>query len=138
VPTCQAVATNILVTQSDGIEVSGNKAGLSQVPIFVDGNHAHVCDNEAFAANVFDDIRIEGRSAEVAGNRLFNGAESAVLLMGNNSSVQQNEIGDSTIGILEASGSTANLIADNRFFATPTRIQDPATRSLAKAIQPMR
>jgi hypothetical protein len=138
VPTCQAVATNILVTQSDGIEVSGNKAGLSQVPIFVDGNHAHVCDNEAFAANVFDDIRIEGRSAEVAVNRLFNGAESAVFLMGNNSSVQQNEIGDSTIGILEASGSTANLIVDNRFFATPTRVQDPAMRSLAKAIQPMR
>ncbi len=58
--------------------------------------------------------------------------------MGNNSSVQQNEIGDSTIGILEASGSTANLIADNRFFATPIRVQDPATHSLAKAIQPMR
>jgi nitrous oxidase accessory protein NosD len=138
VATCQAVATDILVTQSDGIEVSGNKAGLSQVPIFIDGNRACVFDNKTFAVNVFDDIRIEGRSAEITGNRLFNGAESAIFLMGNNSSVQQNEIGDSTIGILEASGSTANLIADNRFFATPVRVQDPATNSLAKAIQPMR
>jgi len=138
VATCQAVATDILVTQSDGIEVSGNKAGLSQVPIFVDGNHARVCDNETFAASVFDGIRVQGNSAEVAGNRLFNGAESAIFLMGNNNFVQQNEIGDSSIGILEASGSTANLIADNRFFATPIRFQDPATRKLAKALQPMR
>jgi len=138
VATCQAVATDILVTQSDGIEVSGNKAGLSQVLIFIDGNRARVFDNKTFAVNVFDDVRIEGRSAEITGNRLFNGAESAIFLMGNNSSVQQNEIGDSTIGILEASGSTANLIADNRFFATPIRVQDPATHSLAKAIQPMR
>jgi len=138
VATCQAVATNILVTQSDGIEVSGNKAGLSQVPIFIDGNRASVFDNKTFAVNVFDDIRIEGRSAEITGNRLFNGAESAIFLMGNNSSVQQNEIGDSTIGILEASGSTANLIAHNRFFATPIRVQDPTSHSLAKAIQPMR
>jgi nitrous oxidase accessory protein NosD len=138
VATCQAVATDILVTQSDGIEVSGNKAGLSQVPIFVDGNQARVCDNETFAASVFDGIRVQGNSAEVAGNRLFNGAESAIFLMGNNNFVQQNEIGDSSIGILEASGSTANLIADNRFFATPIRFQDPAARKLAKALQPMR
>src|SRR5271170_5549652 len=130
VATCQAAATDILVTQSDGIEVSGNKAGLSQVPIFVDGNHARVCDNETFAASVFDGIRVQGNSAEITGNRLFNGAESAIFLMGNNNFVQQNEIGDSSIGILEASGSTANLIAGNRFFATPIRVQDPAARKL--------
>ena len=138
VATCQAVATDILVTQSDGVEVSGNKAGLSQVPIFVDGNHARVCDNETFAASVFDGIRVQGNSAEITGNRLFNGAESAIFLMGNDNFVQQNEIGDSSIGILEASGSTANLIAGNRFFATPIRVQDPAARKLAKALQPMR
>jgi nitrous oxidase accessory protein NosD len=138
VATCQSVATDILVTQSDGVEVSGNRAGLSQVPIFIDGNHARVSKNQTFAASVFDDLRIEGRSAEIADNRLFNGAESAIFLMGNNSFVHDNEITDSSIGILEASGSTGNILIDNRFFATPIPVQDPASHSLAKMIQPMR
>ena len=138
VGTCPAVATDILVTQSDGVEVSGNRAGLSQVPIFIDGNHARVFKNQTFAVSVFDDLRIEGRSAEVADNRLFNGAESAIFLMGNNSFVHENEITDSTIGILEASGSTGNILVNNRFFATPIPVQDPSVHSLAKMIQPMR
>jgi len=138
VATCQSVATDILVTQSDGVEVSGNRAGLSQVPIFIDGDHARVSSNQTFAASVFDDLRVEGRSAEVTDNRLFNGAESAIFLMGNNSFVHENEITDSTIGILEASGSTGNILVNNRFFATPIPVQDPSAHSLAKMIQPMR
>jgi len=37
VDTCAAVATNILVTQSDGVEITDNRAGISQVGISFTG-----------------------------------------------------------------------------------------------------
>src|SRR5713226_2159271 len=60
VDTCTAVATNILVTQSDGVEVTDNGVGISQVGIFLHGNHGLLTRNETFASSVFDGIRLEG------------------------------------------------------------------------------
>jgi hypothetical protein len=135
---CAAVATNILVTQSDGVEVSGNKAGISQVAIFVNGNGAEVERNETFAANVFDGIRVEGNQAEVRRNRVFNGAEAGIFVMGNNSVLEDNVITEAVIGILKETGSMGNLIAMNRFFDTPIAVQDPSPAGLANKIQPQR
>ena len=50
VDTCQAVATNILVTQSDGVQVSNNRVGISQVGIFIHGNQGLVTGNATFAS----------------------------------------------------------------------------------------
>jgi hypothetical protein len=136
--TCTAVATNILVTQSDGVEVSGNRAGISQVAIFVDGNVAEVEENETFAASVFDGIRVEGNQAEVRRNRVFNGAESGIFLMGNNNVVEDNVITEAAIGILKEAGSTGNVIAKNRFFDVPIPVQDPAAAGANKMLQPQR
>lgn len=136
--TCQAVATNILVAQSDEIEVFGNRIGLSQIPIYVIGNRAAVRDNEAFAVSVFDDIRVEGNGSEIDGNRVFNGAESGIFLMGNNNLLTRNTITEAPVGIFEASGSKGNLHFDNRFFDTTRRVEDPASVSLATIIQPRR
>ncbi len=138
VATCTAVATNILVTQSDGVEVSGNKAGISQVAIFVDGNGAAVERNETFATSVFDGIRVEGNQAEVRRNRVFNGAESGIFVMGNNNVLEDNVITEAAIGILKETGSTGNVIAMNRFFDTPIAVQDPGPSGSAKMIQPQR
>jgi nitrous oxidase accessory protein NosD len=135
---CAAVATNILVTQSDGVEVSGNKAGISQVAIFVNGNGAEVERNETFAANVFDGIRVEGNQAEVRRNRVFNGAEAGIFVMGNNNVLEDNVITEAAIGILKETGSMGNLIAMNRFFDTPIAVQDPSPAGLANKIQPQR
>jgi nitrous oxidase accessory protein NosD len=135
---CAAVATNILVTQSDGVEVSGNKAGISQVAIFVNGNGAEVERNETFAANVFDGIRVEGNQAEVRRNRVFNGAEAGIFVMGNNNVLEDNVITEAAIGILKETGSMGNLIALNRFFDTPIAVQDPSPAGLANKIQPQR
>jgi Periplasmic copper-binding protein (NosD) len=138
VSTCQTVATNILVTQSDGVEISGNKAGISQVAIFVDGNDAEVEGNETFAASVFDGIRVEGNQTEVRRNLVFNGAESGIFILGNNNVVEDNVITEAPIGIFKDTSSMGNLIAMNRFFDTPIAVQDPASAGLAKIIQPKR
>ena len=136
--TCATVATNILVTQSDGVEVSGNTAGISQVNIFVHGNNASVERNETFAATVFDNIRIQGDQSTVRQNRVFNGAESGIFLSGNNNIVADNVITDATVGVLKDTGSSGNIIAANRFFNTPVAVQDPRLVDVARLISPKR
>jgi len=136
--TCQFVATNILVTQSDGVEISRNRAGISQVAIFVAGNNASVLRNETFAAFVFDGVRIEGNQAHVRDNQVFNGAEAGIFLLGNNNVVRENVITEAPIGILKDTSSMGDLIAANLFFDTPIKVQDPPSAGLAKALQPKR
>jgi nitrous oxidase accessory protein NosD len=138
VQTCQSVATNILVSGSDGVRISGNTAGLSQVPIFIDGNNAQIFDNEAFSAYVFDALRVQGDNSQIHRNRLYNSSESAIYIMGNNNHISENAIEDSPIGILLARGAYGNLLFANFFAATPIEIQDPQAQSLARAVQPMR
>jgi parallel beta-helix repeat protein len=138
IATCATVATNILVTQSDGVEVSGNTAGISQVNIFVDGNNAEIERNETFAPVVFDGIRVQGDQSVVRRNQVLNGAESGIFLSGNNNVVADNTITEAAIGILKDIGSSGNIIAGNHFFNTPVRVQDPQLISVAKLISPKR
>jgi hypothetical protein len=135
---CAAVATNILVVQSDAVEVSGNSAGISQVNIFVAGNTASIEHNETFATAVFDGIRVEGDQSRVRHNKIFNGAESAIFLAGNNNVVTNNTITEADIGILKDTGSTGNIISGNRFFDTPVTVKDPQRIDVAKLISPKR
>ncbi len=138
VATCATVATNILVTQSDGVEISGNTAGIGQVNIFVDGNNARVDDNRTFATSVFDGIRIEGNQSRVRQNHVLNGAESGIFLSGNNNIVAENVVTEAAIGILKDTGSFGNIIAGNHFFNTPVSFQDPNSADVAKLISPKR
>jgi len=137
VSTCTTVATNILVTQSDGIEVSGNTAGISQVNIFVDGNDAEIKRNETFASLVFDGIRLEGDGSGVRENHVYNGAESGIFLSGNSNVVTDNVITEAAVGILKATGSSGN-IRGNRFFNAPVTVQDPQSIDVAKLTSPKR
>lgn len=137
VSTCQAVATNILVTQSDGVTVTRNTAGISNVGIFVDGNSATITSNQTFASSVFDGIRLEGNSSTVQTNDVFNGAEAGIYLAGNNNVIRRNTITEAAVGILKATGSSGNLIQNNRIFDSPVTIQDPAER-VATLISPVR
>lgn len=138
VASCTAVATNILVEQSDGVEVSGNRAGISQVAIFVNGNQEQIERNETFATSVFDGIRVEGDQSQVRRNRIFNGAESGIFILGNNNVLEDNVITEAAIGIFKETGSMGNLIAMNRFFDVPVAVQDPVVPGLTKMIQPKR
>ncbi len=138
VDTCQAVATNILVTQSDGVEVTDNRAGISQVGIFVHGNQGLVSRNETFASSVFDGIRIEGDGNRVRHNRVFNGAESGIFVAGNNNVVEHNKITEAAVGILKEVGSLGNVIRFNEVFDTLVAVQDPASSGLAGVVSPER
>jgi parallel beta-helix repeat protein len=138
VDTCQAVATNILVAQSDGVEVTDNSAGINQVGIFVDGNQGLVARNETFASSVFDGIRVEGDGNRVRHNRVFNGAESGIFLAGNNNVVEHNKITEAAIGILKQAGSLGNVILFNEVFDTLVAVQDPASLGLARVVSPER
>jgi len=138
VSTCTAVATNILVTQSDDVEVSGNTAGISQVNVFVHGNNAEIERNETFASVVFNGIRLEGDQSRVRQNHVLNGAESGIFLSGNNNVVADNVVTEAAIGILKETGSSGNIIRGNRFFNTPVLVQDPQILDVVKLISPKR
>jgi Right handed beta helix region len=138
VATCSTVATDILVTQSENVHVTDNTAGISQVGIFVDGNGTEVRGNKAFAASVFENIRIQGNGNHVRENRVFNGGDADIYVQGNNNSIERNSIVEAPVGILEASGATGNLFAKNAFFNVSVTIQDPAANSLSKRVVPDR
>jgi nitrous oxidase accessory protein NosD len=138
IATCTAVATNILVTQSDDVEVSGNTAGISQVNIFVHGNNAEIERNETFATVVFDGIRLQGDQSRVRHNHVLNGAESGIFLSGNNNVVTHNVITEAAVGVLKETGSSGNIITGNRFFNTPVPVLDPQFIDVAKLISPKR
>jgi nitrous oxidase accessory protein NosD len=138
VATCTTVATNILVTQSDGVDVSGNTAGIGQVNIFVHGNNAEIERNETFATVVFDGIRLQGDQSRVRQNHVLNGAESGIFLSGNSNVVTGNVITEAAIGTLKETGSSGNIIAGNHFFNTPVPVQDPQFIDAAKLISPKR
>ena len=138
VDTCQAVATNILITQSDGVEVTDNRVGISQVGIFLHGNHGLVAGNTTFASSVFDGIRLEGDGNSARHNQVFNGAESGIFIAGNNNVVEHNKITEAAVGILKETGSLGNVIRFNRVFDTLVAVQDPASPGLAGVVLPER
>jgi len=138
VASCLTVATNILVTGSDNVRVSGNTVGISQVGIFVDGNNAEVRNNRAFAASVFENIRLQGNGNHADDNSVVNGGDADIYLQGNNNFVDRNSISDAPVGILEASGSTGNHFVGNAFFNVAVQIQDPAANNLSKRVVPER
>jgi parallel beta-helix repeat protein len=136
--TCQAVATAILVTQSDNVRISGNTAGVTQVGIFVDGNNAVLRGNKAFSAAVFDDIRVEGNGSRVRDNQTTDGGEAGIFISGNNNVIEDNTIAEAPVGILKATGSTGNILSGNVYFNVAVQKVDPPTPSLAGKIQPER
>jgi hypothetical protein len=138
IATCTAVATNILVTQSDGVMVKDNVAGISQVGIFLHANQGQVLENRAFATAVFDGIHIEGDQAQVKRNAVFNGAQSGIFIDGNNNVVDHNVITEASIGILKAAGAVGNVIQMNDIFDAPAAVQDPAFPKLSSLVVPMR
>ena len=138
VGSCPTVATNILVTLSDGVEVSDNGVGISQVGIFFHGSQGLVAGNETFATSVVDGIRVEGDSNRVRDNRVFNGAESGIFISGNDNLVEHNRITEAAVGVFKEAGSQGNVLRFNQVFDTPIAVQDPASPSLASAVSPER
>jgi len=138
VSTCSAVATSILVAESDGVKVSENLLSDAQVNIFIVGNLGAVSGNQVFNSRVFDGIRIEGNNYLVSRNRITSAGEALIFIQGDENEVTHNRLSDATIGILKSTGSFNNNFDHNEFDHVAIPIQDPPTNSLVGLIIPDR
>jgi nitrous oxidase accessory protein NosD len=138
VSTCSAVATQILVAESDGVKVSDNMLADSQVSIFIEGNLAEVSGNQVFNSRVFDGIRIEGSNCRVRHNKISTAGEALIFVMGNDNKVEHNALADAVIGILKSTGSLDNKFDHNDFDNVAIHFQDPPLNSFAGLIIPER
>lgn len=64
--------------------------------------------------------------------------ESGIFVGGNNDVVERNTITEAAVGILKMTGTTGNLILNNRVFGAPITVQDPSEAKLAGIISPLR
>lgn len=136
--TCQAVATNILIFESDGVEVRFNKVAISQVGIFAHGNNETLADNRVADSLVFDGIRLEGDEGKVDGNLVATAGEALVYVQGDENDVIHNELSDADVGILEVAGSLKNNFKSNRFENVVVPVVDPAPMTIAEFLLPER
>lgn len=124
---CEFTADDILVYQSDGISVLRNVAGVSQTGIAIAANNAQLQNNQVYATLVYDGIELMGNGSTAVGNSVTNSARAGIFIQGNSNNVQQNRINEAAYGVLKASGSTGNTIANNDFFNAIITVQDPST-----------
>lgn len=136
--TCQAVATNILVAESDGVEVRDNNVSISQVGIFGDGNNGTILRNRVSNSSVFDGIRVEGKGSKVLNNAVATAGEALVFVEGNDNDVVHNTLSDAPVGILKVSGSSDDKFKANDFDNVLSKIVDPLPRSLTGLLVPER
>lgn len=122
---CGSAADDILVFQSDNVMVGHNVAGVSQTGIVIVGNHAQILDNEVFDSQIFDGVDLIGNQNTAEQNRITHSDQAGALISGNDNVVQQNTINEAAVGILKLAGSAGNTIANNTFFNSPIKVQDP-------------
>jgi len=135
---CQAVATNVLIFESDGVEVRHNTVAISQVGILAHGNNETVADNRVADSSVFDGIRLEGNGDKVDGNRVATASEALVYVQGDQNDVTHNELSDAGVGIFEVAGSLQNNFMPNRFENVVNHVVDPAGTTITGLVSPER
>jgi hypothetical protein len=115
---CSFTSSNILIFNANGVKVSGNNLGNSQVNIYYQGNRGEVSNNTIFQSPVFDGIDLIGNQNKAAGNRIFNSEEAAVFVMGDRNEVVGNSINEAPVGVLKEASSTNTSITGNKFYNT--------------------
>jgi hypothetical protein len=126
-------AANILITGSDGVEVSHNTTGKAQLNIYYEGNKGEVSNNTIFETDVFDGITLIGNRNRATGNSIFNSQEAGVFVQGNKNLVNGNTINEAPVGILEGSPSSGNNYSGNRFFNTGMNIVPAPASAVSNA-----
>jgi nitrous oxidase accessory protein NosD len=136
--TCQAVATDILVVQSDEVRVIDNTTLLGQIGIFMIGNKGIIGRNNAAFIKVLDGIRLEGNENRVLRNKIHDAEEADLFIQGNGNSVTENTFENAPIGVSKTKDSIGNRIENNEFINVPVHVQDPPSISLRHKIVPER
>jgi Periplasmic copper-binding protein (NosD) len=127
---CKATANDILVFQSDGVSVHDNVVGVSQTGVAIVGDNANVFDNDIFDSQIFDGIELIGDNNTAQRNQITHSDQAGVMIAGSSNVVRNNVINESVIGVLKLSGSTGNTIANNTYFNSPAKLQDPPAGAL--------
>lgn len=122
---CQFTADDILVYQSDNVTVGQNAVGISQTGIAISANHARVQGNHVFDSLVFDGVELLGNDNHANENWITHSDRAGVFIQGNNNYIENNHINEAAYGVLKATGSTGNIIANNDFSNAAISVQDP-------------
>jgi nitrous oxidase accessory protein NosD len=122
---CAANATGILVYQSDDVRVEHNSAATNQLGIYTSGKNTGIQSNHISNSLVLVGIDLAGEDGLASGNDVSNSGQAAILIEGNDNSVQINEITEAPIGILKLSGTVGNTHSGNSVFDTLIPVRDP-------------
>jgi nitrous oxidase accessory protein NosD len=98
----------------------------NQLSVYVQANNANVQQNLVLNTPILDAISLIGNNNSASQNKVVHSGQADVVVNGNNNEVVDNEIVDAPVGIWKVTGSTGTVLADNRFFATFVKVQDPA------------
>jgi len=122
---CDFKSDDILVFQSNGVSVHHNAIGVSQTGIAIVGDQGQIFDNDVFNSQIFDGVELIGNENTAERNHITHSDQAGVLIVGNENIVRQNTINESALGVLKVSGSVGNVIANNSYFNSPIKLQDP-------------
>jgi nitrous oxidase accessory protein NosD len=125
-------ADDILVYESNGVQVDHNDVGVSQTGIAIAANNANVLDNTVFGS-VFDGILLQGNSNKATGNLITRSDQAGVEIWGNTNTVQHEVINDAAVGVLTDAGSAGNTVSANTYYNTPVTTQDPPAKAARRA-----
>jgi nitrous oxidase accessory protein NosD len=128
---CAFNATGVLVFQSDDVHVEHNSVATNQVGVFAGGQNAKIESNNIANSLVLVGIDLAGDSNVASRNEVTNSGQAAILIEGNNNSVQSNDITEALIGILKLSGTVGNTHSGNSFFATLMTVRYPVLGHIA-------
>ena len=135
---CRALATDILVVQSNNVKVIDNKVGLGQVGIFMTGNKGLVAGNEIFAIKVFNGVRVEGNANIVAQNTILDSVQSDVFVQGNGNSIEENTLAKAPVGILKTNNSIGNKVRNNKYVVVAVPVRDSPAGTIAPKVAAIR
>ncbi len=118
VNTCGAASTNILVDGSNGVKVTNNTVGNSQINIYYAGNNGEVTGNTVFQGRVFDGIDLVGDMNKANNNSVFDSDSEGIYIQGNKNQANGNTINEAPVGIFVDSPSSSTQTTGNHFFNT--------------------
>jgi len=127
---CAFNATGILVFESDDVRIEHNSVATNQVGVFAGGKNARVEFNNISNSVILFGIDFAGDNQLARSNRVTNSGQAAVLIEGNNNSVQGNDLTEAPVGILKLSGTVGNTQSGNSFYDILILVQDPASGSI--------
>ena len=133
---CDATANNILVFQSDSVQINNNVAGVAQTGVAIVGNNAKVFDNQIYDSQIFDAVELIGNGNTAERNTISHSDQAAVFVEGNSNVIRDNVINEAAFGILKVAGSTGNFIPPNTYYNTLVKLRDPVVG--AKKASPYR